>query len=102
MLSVLNSSSSEFLTNSTTITVASLGNVSVTNASLASRKLTIGTTSSPLIIRVANYTALPSSGARNLNISITVELDNGTAPPLTNKTPPGGGGGGEEIQDEQY
>jgi hypothetical protein len=91
LLSVLSSSSSEFLTNSTTITVSSLGNVSVTNASLSTRKLTIGTISSPLKITVANYTTLPTSGAKNLNISITVELDNGNAPVLTNKTPTSGG-----------
>ena len=89
-------SSSEFA--NATITCTSTGNKSLTNASSASRKLTLGTSAAPLTFKVnsGSYTALTAT--HNLKVIIQIQLLS-TNLTLT-ATPPttSGGGDGGDIE----
>ena len=88
-------SSSEFA--NATVTCTSTGNKSLTNPAAASRKLTLGTSASPLTFKVnsGSYTALTAT--HSLKVIIQIQLSTASAPVTSPPPTSGGGGDPEEI-----
>tara|TARA_Y100001937_G_scaffold122275_1_gene182374 strand:+ start:11243 stop:13948 length:2706 start_codon:yes stop_codon:yes gene_type:complete len=84
------STASEFQTSGTTYTVTQLGALSSLPSS--SSTLTIGTSGSPMVVSVDNYSTLPA-GTNNLAMLVTILLNNTTAPVTGGSGSSGGGSG---------